>query len=118
MRSEDRQARTAEESDPAAPIGAAPVSPVLGRLYLQQGHLEDAERVFLAVLAANGGDRAALEGLDAVRAKRSESPVGDAADAGSTACPTERPASAHAETIARLESFLNRLRDATAGDLE
>ncbi|MDX1644883.1 MAG: hypothetical protein R3244_11055, partial [Thermoanaerobaculia bacterium] len=82
----------------------------------EQGHLEEAERIFLTVLRADAGDRAALEGLEAVRAERSESSGDDVVRPGPSARPTERPASAHAETVARLEAFLNRLRDATAQD--
>lgn len=71
---------------PAPPPAAAPESPapavgvprpegeatmVLGRLYRQQGHLAEAERIFEAVLERQPGHPQALLALEEVRASRS-----------------------------------------------
>lgn len=47
-----------------------PVSPVLGHLYLRQGHLDEAETVFRAVLEGDSHESEARVGLEAVRRAR------------------------------------------------
>jgi hypothetical protein len=70
----------APEHEPAAepPLAAAEATPAgeeratntLGELYLAQGHLADAERVFRAVLARRSDDPAARAGLAEVQRRR------------------------------------------------
>lgn len=65
-------------SAPAAPrlpepSGGALSSATLGRLYLEQGHLEEAERSFRAVLDFRPDDAAAARGLDEVARRREAS---------------------------------------------
>lgn len=91
-----------------------PVSALLGRLYLEQGHLEDAEAVFRTVLSQDGSDRAASEGLEAVRRARTDSsvsPLDDPAERDRSGGPTglRPPAS---ERIRRLRSWLGEVRAA------
>lgn len=82
-----------------------PVSAVLGRLYLEQGHLSDAEAVFRAVLRRDAADRAARDGLEAVREARRrgvERPGAEASgDSGESG-----------ERLVRLRSFLERIEAA------
>ena len=65
------------EPDEALPPGEqsfrpleGPVSVVLGRLYLGQGHFDDAQEVFEALLARDHGDEEARAGIRAVRKAR------------------------------------------------
>lgn len=86
-----------------------PVSALLGRLYLDQGHLDDAEAVFRAALAVDAADGAAREGLEAVRRARDRS-SGDQGG-GTTASP--RPSTE--ERIRRLRLWLDGVRRARLG---
>jgi tetratricopeptide (TPR) repeat protein len=70
---------TAEEAEDSAPYPSTPrrkeptATLTLGRLYLQQGHREEAERVFMEVLERDPGNAAALEALaDLARRDREE----------------------------------------------
>ncbi len=59
------------------PAGGPQSSATLGRLYLDQGHLEEAERSFRAVLDARPDDVAAARGLEEVVRRRTVSPSAD-----------------------------------------
>ncbi len=50
-----------------------PATATLGELYLKQGHLEEAERIFRQVLEQEPGNRSALEGLEQLGKRRSKS---------------------------------------------
>jgi hypothetical protein len=75
------------------------VSARLGWLYLEQQHLDDAERIFRAVLAWRPEDEAARRGLDAC-AERRRLPV---------PLPTAPP-SPPARRIGRLRAYLEAIR--------
>jgi hypothetical protein len=83
-------------------------SSTLAALYLQQGHLDEAEAEFRAVLAARPADDAAIAGLvrlEQVRGVRRPAAVG----AGRTGA---RPGGLTRRKIERLTAMLDRLRQA------
>ncbi|HVS03568.1 MAG TPA: tetratricopeptide repeat protein [Thermoanaerobaculia bacterium] len=68
-------AAAAEEPSPAAAREAEELpTATLGQLYLRQGYLAEAEAIFAQVLQREPGNRAAREGLEAVR-RRPREPV-------------------------------------------
>jgi hypothetical protein len=109
----------ASTAAPAPPPGApappeesaAAASTTLGSLYLAQGHLDDAEESFEAVLRTRPGDGEARRGLDEVRRRKSE-----AAAAFFDELPPQAPASAAvvggltARKIDLLRQFMARMR--------
>lgn len=74
----------------------------LGWLYLEQGHLNDAEMIFRAVLGSRPDDADARSGLEAARQRRSEG--------GADPAQERSPTSVAERKIARLESYLAGLR--------
>jgi Tfp pilus assembly protein PilF len=96
----------------AAPTSAASAaSATLGSLYLAQGHLDDAEESFEAVLASRPGDAEARAGLAEVRRRKAE-----AAAAFSEELSPAQPDSAAvvggltAKKIDLLRQFMTRMR--------
>jgi predicted Zn-dependent protease len=92
----------------AAPPARRVASSTLAALYLQQGHLDEAEAEFRAVLAARPADDAAIAGLvrlEQVRGVRRPAAVG----AGRTGA---RPGGLTRRKIERLTAMLDRLRQA------
>ncbi len=85
-------------------------STTLGELYLAQGHLDEAERSFLAVLAKRPEDAAAAAGLEATRRRRRsvEEEFADVAEPGME--PPAVPGRSAARKIAVLRNYLARLR--------
>jgi hypothetical protein len=78
------------------------VTATLGRLYLDQGHLEEAGKIFERVLAANPADAGATEGLDLLGTARRALEEGVAEDPGRVSGRSKR-------RIQRLERFLRRV---------
>ena len=75
------------------------VSARLGWLYLDQGHLDEAETIFEAVLEWRADEPSALSGLaESRRARRSDAAAGS------------REPSLRERKMARLRSYLDRLR--------
>jgi Tfp pilus assembly protein PilF len=105
----------AEPLPTPAPESAVPpasaASATLGSLYLAQGHLDDAEESFEAVLASRPGDTEARTGLAEVRRRKAE-----AAAAFSEELPGAEPDSAAvvggltAKKIDLLRQFMARMR--------
>jgi tetratricopeptide (TPR) repeat protein len=104
------------EESPAPPAVAAP-SPrstvTLGDLYLRQGHLEEAESIYRAVLAADPTHERARRGLETAALRRrgwleaSDLLPGDG----------PRPAGLTATKRELLELYLNRLKEGAARDV-
>lgn len=106
------EAVESEEPPAVAPPAAepAPTSTTLGELYLAQGHFDEAERSFLAVLAQRPGDAAAAVGLEATRRQRR---LADEEFAEPSEAPSSAPAvpgRLAARKIALLKDYLARLR--------
>jgi len=93
-----------------------PASATLGRLYLEQGHLEDAERTFRAVLEQRPDDAVAARGLEEV-VRRRAAPEGSGDDTASgwsgNAAPTapSRPLTSLTQRkVETLRAYLRRIR--------
>ncbi len=71
VHSEPEEATSGEAVD----ARAEPASATLGSIYLQQGHREEAERIFRQVLEDEPGNAAALAGLAEVEGRDVEAPV-------------------------------------------
>jgi len=102
------------ESAGAKTIPAA--SSTLAALYLQQGHLNDAEREFRAVLDLRPGDAAAVEGLERVIAARAAASGHELTTVASRA--VAKPGRAGGLTGRRIEALsdlLGRLRERRKG---
>lgn len=90
----------------------------LGELYLQQGHLADAEESFEAVLEARPADSAALAGLAEVRRRREEAEAaffevpGEGAE--EQAAPVSAVGGLSSRKIVILRAFLQRMRKGSA----
>lgn len=95
---------TATGAVPPLPAPEDAATATLGDLYLQQGHLEEAEETFRAVLSREPGHVQATAGLDAVGRRRrelnAEALLGQAAPTGLTA-----------RKIRTLQSYLERIRE-------
>lgn len=95
---------SATEATPVPPVPEDAATATLGDLYLQQGHLEEAEETFRAVLSREPGHVQASAGLDAVGRRRrelnAEALLGRAAPTGLTA-----------RKIRMLQSYLERIRE-------
>lgn len=91
-----------------------PASATLGRLYLEQGHLEDAERTFRAVLEQRPEDSVAARGLEEVVRRRAapESEGEDTAAGWSASAAAEaRPlTSLTRRKVETLRGYLRRIR--------
>lgn len=101
---------------PPAPAPAAPAASVtLAELYLEQGHLDEAERAFAAVLADRPDDRAANQGLAEVRRLRAEREAAAAwlPEAVATA-PEPVAGTLSQRKAAALRQYLERLRRGAA----
>jgi len=87
----------------------------LGELYLRQGHLGEAERIFHEVLAREPGNAAARDGLARAGAQR-EGAVSASAAPGAAAGPSAEPELSAAppdrrsRTIQMLHGYLDRIR--------
>jgi hypothetical protein len=82
----------------------------LARLYLEQGHLDDAERAFRSVLDRQPGDPLAARGLEEVARLRGreEPPLGGIAGLGG-----EPPTGdVRARKVSLLQDYLRRIRAA------
>jgi tetratricopeptide (TPR) repeat protein len=107
-----------EAAAPAAPRAEPAATMTLGELYLRQGHLGEAERIFREILRREPGHAAAREGLTRAAAQRAERGPLTARDllAG-----YEPSAEGEAETKARrawlLNSYLTRLRQGNQRDV-
>jgi len=108
-----------EAAAPAAPAAEAAATATLGELYLRQGHLGEAERMFHEVLRREPENAAAQEGLARAAARRGEKqPPLEARDllAG-----YEPAAEGEAERKARkawvLNGYLQRLRRGSQRDV-
>lgn len=67
----------AEQDEPASILAEAepPPTPTLAQLYLDQGHLADAEAIYRRVLKADPESRAARAGLEAIAHRRAGEPL-------------------------------------------
>jgi tetratricopeptide (TPR) repeat protein len=99
------------------PPAAAPAATVtLGRLYLEQGHLDSAEEAFRAVLATRPADAAALAGLRETELRRGALAAEEAEETASgwgrgESGPGERaPGSLTERKIRVLRGYLSRIR--------
>jgi hypothetical protein len=83
---------------------AAAVTVTLGKLYFDQGHLDEAERIFRQVLDGTPNSSRASEGLEAVAAARrcAEEPAPDSRQPVRASRRTRRK-------VERLERFLRQL---------
>lgn len=97
-------------AEPAERAEAAPTSTTLGELYLAQGHFDEAERSFLAVLALRPGDPAAAAGLEATRRLRRSTDEEFAEPDEAIAPSPAVPGRLAARKIAVLKDYLARLR--------
>lgn len=118
-------AETVEPSEPLAPIelqpaaaasiptagesAGSPTTVTLGQLYLRQGHMDEAERIFLQVLERDPGNAVAQRELE--RIDRRRRPL----EAGRLLAGFEAPASApgRARKVHLLHSYLQLLRRAS-----
>lgn len=92
-----------------------PASATLGRLYLEQGHLEEAERTFRAVLEQRPDDSVAARGLEEVVRRRAAAPEGEGEDTAAgwsaTAAAAARPLSSLTQRkVETLRGYLRRIR--------
>ena len=96
-----------------APV-AASASVTLAELYLEQGHLEEAERTFRAVLADRPEDTTARRGLTEIAARRSRRAAAEVESAWTPeATPAEPEATAGSlsrRKAGALRAYLDRLR--------
>ena len=106
------EAVESEEPPAVAPPAAelAPTSTTLGELYLAQGHFDEAERSFLAVLAQRPGDAAAAAGLEATRRQRRMTDEEFAEPAEAPGASPAVPGRLAARKIALLRDYMARLR--------
>lgn len=103
----------ASEESPAeapAPVEPVPTSTTLGELYLAQGHFDEAERSFLAVLAERPGDAAAAAGLETTRRLRRSADEEFAEPADAPSASPAVPGRLAARKIALLKDYMARLR--------
>jgi uncharacterized protein HemY len=109
--------RPAAGATPEA-AGAPGATSTLGELYLAQGHLDEAERVFGAVLARRPEDAAARAGLAEV-ARRRRAPF-SAAELMRWAASRGQPAAAgdrRGRSAALLRAYLARLGGGSRADV-
>ncbi len=103
---------------PAPAPAASTASVTLAELYLEQGHLDEAERTFAAVLVDRPDDRGARDGLAAVgrrRARRAEVEAMAAWSPEPAAAAPEAPAGSLSRRKAgALRAYLDRLRRGAA----
>lgn len=92
------------------PHEAEQTSTTLGELYLAQGHLDEAERSFLAVLSKKPEDAAAAAGLEATRRRRRSVDEEFAGSAELATEPPPVPGRLAARKISVLRNYLARLR--------
>jgi len=101
---------------PEPPAGAPAATVTLGRLYLEQGHLDSAEETFRAVLATRPADAAALAGLRETELRRGALAAEEAEETASgwgrgDSGPGERaPGSLTERKIRALRGYLSRIR--------
>ena len=96
---------------PAADTQAAPVTTVtLANLYLQQGHLDDAEKAFGEILEQQPANGDALAGMSEIQRRRSETLA-----AAELPEATEIPEAADDATSRKIDSLRNYLRRIRAG---
>ncbi len=103
----------ASEESPAeapAPVEPVPTSTTLGELYLAQGHFDEAERSFLAVLAERPGDAAAAAGLETTRRLRRSADEEFAEPVDAPSASPAVPGRLAARKIALLKDYMARLR--------
>jgi tetratricopeptide repeat protein len=96
-----------------APVAAEPAATVtLGELYLKQGHLAEAERIFQEILRRDPNHPAAREGLAQLAARRQERRPLEAREllAGYEPGAESGPAETAARKTFLLNSYLKRLR--------
>jgi tetratricopeptide (TPR) repeat protein len=92
---------SAPEPEPEGPEPEVEMATVtLANLYLEQGHLDDAERGFQDVLAREPGNSEAVEGLESVLRRRAEPATEDVED----------------RKITMLKSYLERFRSSEEGN--
>jgi len=96
-------------ADPGAPEDGSrrAGSTTLAALYFAQGHLDEAEAEYRAVLALRPADETALTALTRIEAARS----GFTVSGGAPDAPAERPLGLTARKVARLRELYERLRD-------
>ncbi len=95
----------------AAPRGSA----TLASLYMRQGHLEEAEHEYRAVLEADPGDPVALTGLlEIERFRKGRETIEEASEAGSAALSPAKPEGLTQRKIGVLRRFLERVRELRA----
>ena len=101
-----------------APGGGGAASVTLAELYLEQGHLDEAERAFGAVLLERPGDAAAVRGLADVARRREIAAASAAAPAWEPEAAPVAPVAAAGRLSQRkagaLRAYLERLRRGTA----
>ena len=91
---------TAAPSSTDRPVDEEVATVTMANLYLEQGHLDEAESTFQRVLAREPENREAVEGLEGVLSRRAE-PAGQ---------PVE------SRKIAMLKNYLERLRRSSEGN--
>lgn len=111
----------ASPAPPRLPDVAAgpPASATLGRLYLEQGHLEEAERTFRAVLDQRPDDAVAARGLEeTVRRRAAPTEADDDTASGWSGGATARPlGSLTQRKVETLRSYLRRIRRSAKPDV-
>jgi len=111
----------ASPAPPRLPQVAAgpPASATLGRLYLEQGHLEEAERTFRAVLEQRPDDAVAARGLEeAVRRRAAPADADDDTATGWSDGAAGRPiASLTQRKVEALRSYLRKIRRSVKPDV-
>ena len=83
----------------------------LANLYLQQGHLDDAENVLLEVLDRDSSNAEAMAGMDEIRKQRSQE-LAAAEALGATSPPVA--VGANSRKIEVLQNYLRRIRAASS----
>lgn len=97
------------EPEPAPLQAAQPVATAtLGEIYLRQGHVDEAERIFRDVLEREPGSGAALAGLERIEETR-KVPRAEALDAGRLLAGF-RPGGTTARKVFLLNRYLERIR--------
>ncbi len=106
---------------PAAAPPAAPGEPIatatLGELYLKQGHLGEAERIFREVLRREPDHSAAQGGLARAAARQAEEQPPEVLAPPVSSPPEPAPVGARARKIQVLSGYLQRLRQGSRRDV-